>query len=104
MSREINLSGTEITLLKTIGLGGAQLHGALLFDKVSDMGEMEVLEGLKDLMAMDYVLSTKVNVRTLEEARTASFRVSPTNARDLRDAINPSKDREKARERRQRRS
>ena len=103
MGREINLSGTEITLLKTIGLGGTQIYGALLFDKVSDMGEVEMLETLKDMIEMDYVLSSKVNVRTLEDAKTSFFRVSPTNARDLRYAINPSRDREKSRERRQRR-
>ena len=103
MGREINLSGGEITVLKTIGLSGTQIYGALLFDKVEDLGEVEFLEILHDLLAMDYVMASKANVRTLDDAKTSFFRVSPTNARDLRHAISPSRDREKARERRQRR-
>ncbi|MEP6809625.1 MAG: hypothetical protein ABI992_05230 [Chthoniobacterales bacterium] len=89
--------------MKSIGLNGSQVYGSQLLDKLDDMGEIEFLEILKDLMAMDYVLSNRANVRTLADAKTAFFRVSPVHARDLRTAINPSRDREKARERRQRR-
>ncbi|HMJ05880.1 MAG TPA: hypothetical protein VK474_06450 [Chthoniobacterales bacterium] len=104
MPREIKLSGSEITVLKTIGLGGTQVYGKLLVEKMKDVSEAEFVETLSDLMAMGYVLSNKVNIRKIEEVEHAFFRVAPAYARDLRDAVNPSKSREEARTRRQRRS
>ncbi len=104
MGRDISLTGGEITVLKTIGLGGAPMSGANLLKKVDDLGDAEVIDILQGLMAQDYVLSSKVDIRKIDDVKTSSFRVSPTNSRDLRDALSPSRDRAQSRERRQRRS
>jgi hypothetical protein len=96
------LSGGEITVLKQIGLSGTQVYGKLLLDKVEDVERAEFIETLTDLIALDYVVANKVNIRTAEDVETAFFRVSPVHARDLRAAINPSRGREE-RGRRERR-
>ena len=100
MPREIKLSGSEITVLKMMGLGGTQVYGKLLLEKLEDSEKAEFLETLTDLISMGYVLSTKVNIRLIEDVERSFFRVSPTYSRDLRDAINPSRTREVRRRRR----
>ncbi len=103
MSREIKLSGSEISVLKAIGLSGTQIAGKLLLDQTGDLEKAEFLDTLVGLMEMDYVLSNRVNIRQFEEIERAFFRVNSTHARDLRDAINPSRSRERDRGRRERR-
>lgn len=104
MPREINLDGGEISLLKTIGLGGTQIHGKQLLEKAEDMVPAELIETLDGLITRGYVLTTKVNVRKIDDVERAFFRVNPAYSRDLRDAINPSRSRDQQRARRQRRS
>ena len=102
MNREINLSGGEITLLKTLGLSGTPTYGKLLVEQVSEIGEAEFLDELSGLMEQGYVLSDKVNVRTMEDVERAVFRVNASYARDLKDALHPSHRREKEQRRRRR--
>ncbi len=103
MPREIKLNGGEITLLKAIGLGGAPLHGKLLADRIDEMVPAEFLDTLEGLISLGYVMSNKVNVRTMEDVERALFRVNPAYSRDLKDAVNPSRGREERRARRERR-
>ncbi|PYJ10211.1 MAG: hypothetical protein DMF06_07235 [Verrucomicrobia bacterium] len=103
MAREINLGGGEITLLKKIGLGGGQMYGKLLIDRVDGMETAEFLETLIGLIDQGYVLSNKVNIRLIEEAEKAFFRVNAAYAKDLRDAVNPGRKRDQQRMKRQRR-
>ncbi len=88
---EISLNGGEITILKTLGLSGATMGGEQLADRVDEMEGAEFLDTLGGLMSMDYVTSNKVNVRTMDDVKKASFRVNPAHARDLRDAVYPSR-------------
>ena len=104
MSRDIKLSGGEISVLKLIGLSGSPVYGKLLLDKLEAAEKGEFLETLSDLISLGYVLSSKVNVRAIEDIERSFFRVSPVHSRDLRDAVNPSKSRDKDRARRQRRA
>lgn len=103
MGREIKLSGGEITLLKTIGLSGTQVSGKQIAEKADDMESAEFLDTLSGLIDMGYVLSNKVNVRTMEDVERAILRVNPTYSRDLRDAIAPGRNRDQKRARRERR-
>jgi hypothetical protein len=102
MKRELNLSGGEITLLKTMGLSGAPVFGKLLVEQVGDMEIAEFLDTLEGLISLGYVLSDKVNLRTMEDVERAVFRVNASYARDLRDAIRPGQRREQERRRRRR--
>jgi hypothetical protein len=103
MAREIKLDGGEISLLKSIGMSGTQMYGKLLLERI-DTVPSEFLETLDGLLSLGYVLSNKVNVRTVEDVERAFFRVNPAYAKDLREAVNPSRSRDKSRARRQRRS
>jgi hypothetical protein len=103
MPREIHLDGGEIGLLKAIGLSGTQIYGKLLLERAKDMASAEFLETLDGLLSLGYVISNKVNVRSIADVERAFFRVNPTYQRDLRDAINPSRTRERSKPRRQRR-
>lgn len=88
---EISLNGGEISILKTIGLSGGMMVGAQLADRMDEMEGAEFLDALAGLIAMDYVISNKGNIRTMEALRTASFRVNPAFARELKEAVYPSR-------------
>ena len=102
MHREINLSGGEITLLKTLGLSGAPIYGRTLVEKIGEVAEAEFLDELTGLISIGYILSDKVNVRTMEDVERTIFRVNASYARDLRDALHPGRRREPERRRRRR--
>jgi hypothetical protein len=87
---EISLNGGEISILKTIGLSGIML-GAQLADRMDEMEGAEFLDTLAGLIAMDYVISNKVSIRTMDAVKTASFRVNPAFARELKEALYPSR-------------
>ena len=103
MGREIQLSGGEITILKAIGLTGTAMAGQFLLDRIEEVEAGEFLDTLEGLLAMGYLLSTKVNIRTLEDVERASFRVNPSYVHDLKDALNPHRKRDEERQRRRRR-
>ena len=104
MSKDIKLSGGEITMLKTIGLGGTSMNGKMLMDRSNSMEEAEFLDTLDGLIVMGYVLANKVNVQYMEDVERASFRVNPSYAHDLKDAIRPNaRSRDRDRDERQRR-
>jgi hypothetical protein len=102
MGREINLSGGEITLLKTLGLSGSPIAGRLLVQRMGEMEPAEFLDELDGLISLGYVLADKVNVRTMEDVERAIFRVNSSYARELRDAVQPGRRRDKEQRRRRR--
>jgi hypothetical protein len=104
VAREIQLSGGEITILKAIGLTGTAVAGKFLLDRMEEVEAGEFIDTLEGLLAMGYLLATKVNIRTLEDVERASFRVNPSYAHDLKDALDPNRRREADRQRRRRRS
>jgi hypothetical protein len=97
MGREIKLDGGEISILKKIGLSGSPLFGKLLLDRIEEMETGEFLDTLAGLIDQGYVLSNKVNIRLMEDVEKASFRVNPAYSKDLQDAVNPSRKRERER-------
>jgi hypothetical protein len=102
MAREINLSGGEITLLKTMGLSGTPVYGKLLVERIGEMESAEFLDELTGLISLGYVLCDKVIVRTMEDVERAVFRINASYARDLRDALHPGRRREEKSRRRRR--
>ena len=101
---EIKLSGGEITILKTLGLSGATMAGSQLVDRVEGLESAEFLDTLTGLIALEYVSANKVNIRDMDSVKTASFRVNAAVARDLRDAVYPSRQAKPEAGRRKRRS
>ncbi len=88
---DISLNGGEISILKTIGLGGGTVAGAQLADRMEEMESAEFLDTLVGLMSQDYIVANKVNVRTVDDVKSASFRVNPAHSRDLKGAVYPSR-------------
>jgi len=103
MSRVIKLDGGEITLLKTLGLSGSQVHGKVLLERMEDMETAEILDTLSGLIELGYVVSSKVSFRTREDVERGLFRVNPSYSRDLKDALNPTAARDERRATRERR-
>lgn len=101
MSHEINLSGGEITVLKTLGLTGVATPGAALLERLNEMEPAELLDTLDGLLMTGYVLSNRVNIRTTEDVQRALFRVNSSYLRELREVIHPT--RRSQREQRERR-
>jgi hypothetical protein len=98
---EINLNGGEISILKTIGLGGTTISGAHLAERI-DMEEAELIDALEGLVALDYVQANRVGIRTMDAVKSASFRVNQAHARELRDSVYPSRKKEEKGRRRRR--
>jgi hypothetical protein len=103
VGHEIQLNGGEITILKAIGLSGSAMGGKFLLDRIEDVEAGEFIDTLDGLVAMGYLLATKVNIKTLEDVERTSFRVNPSYAHDLKDALDPSRRREAQKQRRRRR-
>lgn len=103
MSREIKLDGGEITVLKTLGLSGTQLQGEILLERMEGMESGEVIDTINGLIELGYVLSSKVNLRSVEDVQRTLLRVNPSYSRDLKDALNPSRGRDERRAQRDRR-
>jgi hypothetical protein len=102
MRRDINLNGGEISLLKAMGLSGAPVYGKLLVERIGEMETAEFVDELNGLITLGYVLCDKVNLRTMEDVEKRIFRVNASYARDLRDAIQPGRRREREQRRRRR--
>ncbi|HET9418711.1 MAG TPA: hypothetical protein VFO30_05165 [Chthoniobacterales bacterium] len=102
MRRDINLSGGEISILKTLGLSGAPVNGKLIIERIGEMEPAEFVDELNGLITLGYVLADKVNIRTMQDVEKSVFRVNASYAHDLRDAIRPGRRREQERRRRRR--
>ena len=98
---EINLNGGDISIVKTIGLGGTSISGAQLLERI-DMEEAELIDALEGLIVLGYVQANRIGIRTIDAVRGASFRVSQAHARELRDAVYPSRRKEDKGRRRRR--
>ncbi len=101
MSREINLSGGDISVIKALGLTGSGVNGMKLLERLGDMGVAELIDTLDGLMMFDYVVSDVDPIRRKEDLERATIKVNSTHIRDLREALNPQ--RKEAAPRRQRR-
>ncbi len=95
MSREINLDGGEVTVLKAIGLSGTHVSGEQLIKNVPGFEDAELIDTLQGLMMTGYVISDKHSFHTRKELEQANFNVNTGYIRELRDALDPSRRPEK---------
>lgn len=101
MSREISLSGGDISVLKALGLNGTETGGKTLLDRIGSMDSAELIDTLDGLMMFDYVLCDLPAVKRADDLDKATFKVNPACTKDLRDALNPQRrEREPRRQRR----
>ena len=71
MEGNIKLSGGEITVIKTLGLSGAQVYGKILLEKLENLVEAEIIDTLESLVNGGFVLCSKVSFRNAQEIERA---------------------------------
>jgi hypothetical protein len=92
---EINLDGGEKEILKAIGLGGSNISGKQLLEKVNGMEEAEFVSTLRGLLMMGYILADKQSFHNFDDVEHADFHVNSGYARDLKEAMDPRLRRER---------
>lgn len=96
MSRGLNLDGVEISVIKALGFSGGDISGRQLMERVTDLEEAELIDTLKGLIAIGYVVSDKATFRNKEELEAAHVSVNSGYARDLKEALNPRPEKPKS--------
>ena len=91
MSREISLSGGDISVIKALGISGGQVSGKTLMERIAHMEPAELLDTLDTLMTLDYVQSDLERLRSVDDLKEARFNVNGAMMRDIREAITPQK-------------
>jgi|SRR5438067_13247797 len=86
---EINLDGGEVQVLKAIGLGGSNVSGDVLIERVAGLEEAELIDTIQGLMMMGYVLADKQAFHDLSDVKKAEFHVNSGYSKALREAIDP---------------
>ncbi len=97
MAREINLDGAEVTIIKALGLGGGEISGEALLNKIPNQGSADLASILKDLIMVGYVDADKNSFYSDEEFKKTNFHVNPGYAKELRDALDPEDPKPKSR-------
>ena len=90
MSRDLNLDGGEISVLKALGIGGSGLSGEDLLARVADLEIAELIDTLQGLMMMGYVTADKQSFHSREELSKLHFQVNSGYSKDLKEAVDPS--------------
>ena len=86
---EIQLDGSEISIIKAIGLSGGSVDGDSLLEKLPELVPAELSDSLQGLIAMGYVDCDRNSLHSTEELRKAHFNVNSGYARDLKEAMDP---------------
>jgi hypothetical protein len=86
---DINLDGGEISILKALGLGGSEVEGEILIERLPQLEPAELLDSLKCLLMLGYVSADKSSFGSLEDMKKINFRVNSGYAKDLREALDP---------------
>ncbi len=88
-SREINLDGTEISVIKALGFGSSDTLGSELIASCSDLPIAELIDCLQGLMSIGYVTADKSGFYKKEDMERVYFRVNSGYMKDLREALDP---------------
>ncbi|MEA3212029.1 MAG: hypothetical protein QOE70_5086 [Chthoniobacter sp.] len=87
--RELHLDGGEIAVIKALGLSGSDMTGDDLMTRCDDLAEAELIDTLKSLMMLGYVVSDRSSFHNKEELKSITFRVNSGYIKDLREALSP---------------
>jgi hypothetical protein len=89
MGRDINLDGSEVTIIKALGFGGGEISGESLLQKIPELQFADLVDTLRGLVSMGYVNADKGSFQAEEEFKKVNFHVNSGYSRDLRDALDP---------------
>ena len=85
----INLDGTETTIIKALGLMGSECDGGTLFDRCKGLDGADFIDTLKGLMDVGFVDGDSPVFYSLDEIEKLKFRVNPGYLKDIREALDP---------------
>ena len=88
-SRDINLDGTEISVIKALGFGSSETLGEDLIAACADLPIAELIDCLQGLMGIGYVVADKSGFYKKEDMEKVHFRVNSGYMKDLREALDP---------------
>lgn len=94
---EIQLDGSEISVIKAIGLTGGGVDGKVLLDRLPEYVVAELVDTLHGLIAMGYVESDKSSYHRSEDFEKTTFHVNSGYAHDLKEALNPREEPKRSR-------
>lgn len=94
---EIQLDGSEISIIKAIGLSGGAVDGRTLLDKLPELVPAELCDTLQGLIAMGYVDCDRSSLHSKDELEKANLHVNSGYARDLKEAMDPRPEPRKSR-------
>lgn len=98
MSRpSITLDGGEISIIKALGIGGGEITGEVLLERLNGFEVAEVIDVLQGLMVMGYVTSERDHFHSSEDLKKLSFRVNSGYAKELKEALDPRPEQPKSR-------
>ena len=89
MSRDIQLDGTEISVIKSLGVGGGEVDGSTLIDRCQDLDIAELMDTVRGLMDLGYVDADSNAFYNKEEMADIKFRVNSGYSKALKDALDP---------------
>ena len=87
---EISLDGGEISIIKALGLGGSEVEGEILLERLPQLDPAELIDTLKGLVMLGYVSVDKSSFNSLEEMKKLHFRVNSGYSKDLKEALDPT--------------
>ena len=84
---EIQLDGAEITVLEAVGVGGGTTDGGTLVERVSNLDAAELMDTLKGLIMLGYLMCDKNSLHEMEDVKNSNFHVNPGYSKALREAM-----------------
>jgi hypothetical protein len=89
MGREIQLDGTEISIIKALGIGGGEIDGETLIERCQDLEIAELIDTVRGLMSLGYVDADSNSFYNKKEMVDINFRVNSGYSKDLKEALDP---------------
>lgn len=87
--RELNLDGSETTILKALGVNGRESSGETLIERSVGLEAAEVLETVQGLIDIGYVVCDRHQLQNADDLRKARFHVNTGYSKQLREALDP---------------
>ena len=89
MGREIQLDGTEISVVKALGVGGGEIDGETLIARCENLDIAELIDTLHGLMMQGFVDADSSSFYNKKEMAEINFRVNSGYSKDLKEALDP---------------
>lgn len=100
---EIHLDGAEVSIIKALGFGSSDVNGEDLMSRASDLEEAELIDAIKGLITMGYIVADRNSFYDKEGLAGTQFHINSGYSRDLKDALDPRAGSDKPKSKRVRR-